>query len=270
MAGATHRRRSVTQDGDGLLKQRCAVIVPAFNEAKVIERMLDALRAQTVRPAHIFVVDNASSDTTAAIVRRYAAVHPELAITLLSELQKGTGAACDTGFRAALNAGFELLARTDADCVPEKRWLEAMLQTGAKYPAVQLIAGRLIPLHDEWYRRGDELLLSTGLGIIQSGLRLYRRDKAYKHIAIGSNLMIRAGAYEPTGGFPRVAIDQKDEDIELSIRVARQFGCDAIGYERDAVVAVSMRRPRTQGAWRTLARHIVPQYRKRQKTHDVR
>ena len=82
--------------------------------------------------------------------------------------------------------------------------------------------------------------------------------------------MIRAGAYEPIGGFPRVAINQKDEDIELSIRVAREYGCDAIRYERSAVVAVSMRRPRTQGAWRTLARHIVPQYRKRQKTHDVR
>ena len=89
-------------------------------------------------------------------------------------------------------------------------------------------------------------------------------------MAIGSNLMIRAEAYLAVKGFPRVGIELADEDIELTQQIYQHFGRSAIKPVRDARVAVSMRRPRTQGAWKTILRHVNPSYRMSQSVHDIR
>ena len=249
---------------------KCAIVVPVYNEEAVIVRLLDALSVQTVQPELIFIVDNASTDTTAEIVRRYARKHPNMAIQLLYEPQKGTGAACDTGFREAIRTDYSLILRTDADSAPESDWVESLLDSAEKNPDVQLFAGQILPLHDEWYKFGDRMLLPVGLFIIRSGLAIRHRDRGYMQMAIGSNLMIRSDAYLAVRGFPRIAIDLADEDIELTHQIRQRFGSSAINSVHDARVAVSMRRPRVQGAWATLFRHIFAGYRRKQHVHDVR
>ena len=250
--------------------QKCAVVVPVHNEEAVIGRLLDALGAQTVLPDQIIVVNNASTDATAHIVRKYTIEHPKMKVQIIDEPQKGTGSACDTGFREAIRAGYELLIRTDADCVPEPEWVESLLASAGDYPDAQLFTGRLVPLRDGWYRRGDRMLLPTGFFIIRVVLALRRRDRAYMRLAIGSNLMIRARAYSSVNGFPRVGFEHADEDVELSLQVHRQFGRSAIQPVHDARVTVSMRRPRTQGAWKTLFRHIYTENRHAGPLHDIR
>jgi cellulose synthase/poly-beta-1,6-N-acetylglucosamine synthase-like glycosyltransferase len=57
---------------------RVAVIVPARNEADLIGQTIQSLLAQDYPgPLHIFVVDDQSSDQTAAVVRDAAAEHGE-------------------------------------------------------------------------------------------------------------------------------------------------------------------------------------------------
>lgn len=248
----------------------CAVVVPVYNEEAIVERLLDALCVQTTKPDKIYVVDNGSTDATAKIVHAYARSDANSKLQLVAEKKKGTGAACNTGFRVAIESGAGLVLRTDADCVPDPRWVERMVMSASKYPDKKLFAGRLVPLRDEWYKPGDEMLLPAGLRIIKSGLSISNRSRVYSKIAIGSNMMIRTEAYQAVGGFERVGIDDKDEDISLSIRVLRMYGANSICNVSDAVVAVSMRRPRAQGAWTTLFRHIAPNTRKNQKTHDIR
>ncbi|HNP72122.1 MAG TPA: glycosyltransferase, partial [Kouleothrix sp.] len=51
---------------------RIAVVLPAYNEASLIGPALQALRAQTLAPAELIVVDNGSTDATALIARRLA------------------------------------------------------------------------------------------------------------------------------------------------------------------------------------------------------
>ncbi len=50
---------------------RISVIIPTLNEEDVVTGVLDDLRAQTLRPAEVLVVDAASTDRTAEQVRRY-------------------------------------------------------------------------------------------------------------------------------------------------------------------------------------------------------
>ncbi len=51
----------------------CAVIVPCHNYGRYLAECLDSILAQTVRPAEIVVVDDASMDNTSAVAARYAA-----------------------------------------------------------------------------------------------------------------------------------------------------------------------------------------------------
>jgi hypothetical protein len=45
---------------------------------------------------------------------------------IVHEPLKGTGAAADTGMREAIAGGAQLLARTDADCLPRHDWTAAV------------------------------------------------------------------------------------------------------------------------------------------------
>jgi len=48
------------------------VVVPAFNRAKIIVRSLDSVRAQRRPPTELIVVDDASTDGTSAVVRKWS------------------------------------------------------------------------------------------------------------------------------------------------------------------------------------------------------
>lgn len=46
-----------------------SVIIPAFNAEPYLGEALESIRAQTLQPLEIIVVDNGSTDTTAEIAR---------------------------------------------------------------------------------------------------------------------------------------------------------------------------------------------------------
>jgi len=90
-----------------------SVIVPSFNDADLLAACLDALAMQT-RPAdEIIVVDNGSTDATTDVART-AGAH------VVDEPARGIWPATAAGFDAASG---DLLARLDADSVPDPGWL---------------------------------------------------------------------------------------------------------------------------------------------------
>lgn len=50
----------------------CAVIIPCHNYGRFLAECLDSVLAQTLSPSHVVVVDDSSTDNTAAIVQKYA------------------------------------------------------------------------------------------------------------------------------------------------------------------------------------------------------
>jgi glycosyltransferase involved in cell wall biosynthesis len=86
---------------------RLLVVMPAFNEAKRIRGVVEAVRGQV--DADVLVVDDGSADETGPEARRggaRVAVHP---------VNLGYGAALQTGYRFALRNGYEAVLQLDAD-----------------------------------------------------------------------------------------------------------------------------------------------------------
>jgi glycosyltransferase involved in cell wall biosynthesis len=100
---------------------RALVIVPAWNE----ERDLPAVLADLRRVApdwDVCVVDDGSTDATAAIAREKGAVVLRLPINL------GIGAAVQTGYLWARDHAFDVAAQIDGDGQHDPKYLPAALQ----------------------------------------------------------------------------------------------------------------------------------------------
>jgi glycosyltransferase involved in cell wall biosynthesis len=66
------RVRAPRKDQKSSMNKLISVIIPAYNEEKLIEKTLISLKNQRYKPIELIVVDNNSTDKTAEIARKYA------------------------------------------------------------------------------------------------------------------------------------------------------------------------------------------------------
>ncbi len=92
---------------------RLAIIIPTYNEALTIERIVVAV-FEALPQVTVIVVDDSSPDRTSKIVTRLQKKYPRI-ILLTKKYQEGLGAAYIRGFAYALKQGFDLIAQMDAD-----------------------------------------------------------------------------------------------------------------------------------------------------------
>src|SRR3954452_2359070 len=84
-----------------------AVIVPAFNRSSSLSRALVSVGVQTLTPAEVIVVDDASSDDTAGVARDLGAR------VIVHEVNRGEGAARNTALAATEQPWVALLDSDD-------------------------------------------------------------------------------------------------------------------------------------------------------------
>ncbi|WP_043174429.1 glycosyltransferase family A protein [Streptomyces sp. NRRL B-24484] len=220
------------------------VVVPAYREEVRIGGTLRALAAQRDTDFTLLVVDNASDDRTVAVVEEFAAGAP-FPVHVLVEPEKGVGCAVDTGFRHAIAHGAGLLARTDADCLPEPGWTAAA--RAGMLASCGLVCGHITARRDEHGpvgRRVFRALVVTGafFGRIRPA---HHRRHGYLvpyRMHAGNNMAITAALYEAVGGMPR---RPSPTDRTFINRVRRHT--TAIVQQRDMVVQNSTRRIRAYG-----------------------
>jgi glycosyltransferase involved in cell wall biosynthesis len=106
-----------------------SVVIPAYQAETFLPRALGGVAQQTRRPAEVIVVDDGSTDATAAVAERFGA-------RVVRQANRGASAARNTGIR---EARFPWVALLDAD----DRWFPAKLETQwaahERYPEANLV-----------------------------------------------------------------------------------------------------------------------------------
>ncbi len=189
------------------------VVVPARNEASALPACLDSLLDQTwpAERTEILVVDNLSTDATAALAMVYAARHTR--VRVLRSTGPNQAAALNQAVREARG---EIIVRVDAHGWVEPDYLTEVAAAFARHPTAGAIGGCYLPacagptsqaiaaarssrlgVGGGWYSDpgGQEKIVRT------VGCPAYRRDA-----------ILAAGLFDPTM--------QYAEDDELNWRVA--------------------------------------------------
>jgi len=203
---------------------RVTVVIPAYNEAETIGMLLEALVHQVTKYTfEVIVVDNASTDQTAAAARKF---DKQLHLKVITEPISGRGAARAAGFAVARG---DIILSTDADTSVPPDWIERLVSTLEDSGAVA-VAGTC--------RIEDcSLRINRQFNWLQPRLMVAYRVVFRHYWLTGSNFAIKAAAYHQSGGFSQKAADM--DDIDLGFRVHR---IGRIAMTPDVPVTTSGRR----------------------------
>ena len=189
-----------------------AVVVPMFNSERTISATLQSIGNQTHRQLDIVVVDDGSTDGSAAAVAAFAARDPR--VRLVPQANAGVAAARNTGV-AASTAPF--LAFVDADDLWAPTKIEYQL-------AALKEGGEAVGAAYCWFATIDETdrTVSFGPHPLAEG-QILRELCAVNMIGNGSTLMARRSAFEKAGGYDptlRARGAEGAEDFLICLRLA--------------------------------------------------
>lgn len=207
-------------------------MVPSHGAAGTIPGLLAALRAQTLVDFEVIVVDTGADGTWRALERE-AAAWPSLR-PLRGPTSGGPAAKRNAGAKAARGS---LLAFTDADCLPEPRWLEAGL--AALRGGASVVQGCTLP------REGEDPALIRHRVVVRGDSGLHET----------CNIFYQRALFDSLGGFTTRYYERLGvpfgEDAELGWR-ARRAGA-RYRFEPEAVVRHPLGAP-------SVVRHLQEQW----------
>lgn len=227
----------------------CAVI-PAYREAARIAPVIQAARAHG---ATVLVVDDGSPDETARVAESAGAV------VLRHPVNRGKGAALETGFGEAIRRGCEVVVTLDADGQHDPaelpRFIEAYQRTGVPVLLGNRMAGsEAMPFVRRTTNRFMSWLLSRLMGQYvpdtQCGYRLYRADvlplvvAGAQGFAAESEVLLRLAARGVRMDAVRIRVLYGTEVSKIHpLRDALRFISMLLRFHREQKKA---RRPRTR------------------------
>ncbi len=193
-----------------------SVVVPVLNAVSTVGEMLRALAAQRFdRPWETIVVDGGSNDGTQALVARFP-------VTLVVEPKRGPAAARNNGL---LLASGDLICHLDADTVPTRDWLRALVAP-FEDPTVVVVGGKTVSLPSQ--TPAQSYMAASG--------RIDAVDYIHRPIfpfVPSRNMAVRREAALAIGGWANECIT--GEDVDFCHRLLARFP-DSMRYAERAVV----------------------------------
>lgn len=169
------------------------VVVPVFNRASLILRCLDSIYAQTYRPLHVIVVDNASTDSTFRAALEWAEKHvsTDFTVEVLSESRKGAPYARQTGLN---HVQTEKVMFFDSDDTMRPECIGTVMEAWKRAPYADIVAWPVVIHHESGPKitapiRGNLLEQHLVHGIM--------RTQGY---AVKTGFILNAGGWD--GAFP--------------------------------------------------------------------
>ncbi len=193
-----------------------SVIITTLNEENTIEELLNGLKTQTLLPSEIVVVDGGSVDSTWTRLRFIAQKNSKFKLKLL---QKRGNRSVGRN-EAILHAKHELIAITDAGCVPEEKWLEELVTTYQNY-------------HDKNHKTSDTLdLVVAGYYQPAAGSRFQEAAAPYflippekinpqLFLPATRSMLLTKKVWQMMGGFDEFLDDNEDYAFARKLRAKK-------------------------------------------------
>ena len=196
-------------------------VIPVRNDAEMLTVALEALRRQE-RPAdEIIVVDNGSSDASAAIARDAGA-------RVIPEPIRGIPSAAATGYDAARG---DIIARIDADTICPPGWLSRIERRFNREPGLDLLTG------DARFYGSTDLVHFLGQHLYIGGMYRWVTPYLGHPPVFGSNFAMRTDVWSELGpGVHRGNGIHDDLDLSLHVRPWMH-----VAYDPGLVVQISAR-----------------------------
>ena len=217
-----------------------SIIIRAYNRAYILAEAIESALGQTYQNFEIVVVDDASTDNTAALVQRFPGNRIKY---VRHEKNMGVGAACNTGINSSDG---DLIAFLDSDDLWKFDTLEHQVRFLAQHPEVDVVFG------DVEMVEGD-ITSPSLIALMQHFPKLLPKEpRAKEHVISGRDMylcLLEEVPIKPTAMvlrkevFDRVGKFNEDcrsgEDWEFLLRLAPSA---CFGYI-DERVAVQRRTP---------------------------
>lgn len=209
-----------------------SIIIPALNEEKYIGAALASIKRQKFSGSYeIIIGDGNSTDNTPKIAKSYGA----------KVVTEDYGTPSGGRHAAAMSARGKYLLFTGADVEVAQGWMERMIaplrdkRVSGTLGSVAPLEGTALEEFLVWWLRP--------LAVIMNGM-----GQVY---AYGESMACTKAMYRKTGGFDPKLVTGEDTDFGMRLAKAGKFL-----FVWDAVVRVSMRRPRSWGYARYTFFHV--------------
>jgi len=204
-----------------------SVIVPARNEAGNIEKCLESLLAQKAPwvDLEMIVVDDASEDQTAEIVRAYMEKNDRIKLLSLGNLhqQSHKKRAVEAGIAAASGT---LIACTDADCTHHPQWIETLARAynhGEKKFVAAPVVYHTVPKLVSVFQTLDFMTLQ--------GITAASVATRFHTMCNGANIAYERDVFYQVKGFEGIDKLPTGDDMLLMHKIYLQYP-DGIAYVR--------------------------------------
>lgn len=172
-----------------------SVCVTVRNEEKTIGDLIMGLLTQTKKPSEIIIVDGGSEDRTVSIIKHYQ--RRDSRIKLFTEkVPRALGR--NIAVAAAKN---ELIAITDAGCIPNEDWLDKLTKPFEK-KEVEVVAG----FYDMKAQNAMQKAFSVFLGTLPV-------DFDHKFLPSARSMAFRKSIFEKQSGFPVLMTDTAEDSL---------------------------------------------------------
>jgi len=180
---------------------RISVVVCSYNGSRTISDCLEGLRKLQYPSFEVIVVDDGSTDATAAVAHKYG-------FRVISTEQHGLSNARNTGLQAATG---EIIAYLDDDAYPDPHWLTYLAATFLSTAHAGVGGPNIAPPGDG--------LIAKGVANAPGGpVHVLLSDQEAEHIP-GCNMAFRKADLEAIGGFdPQYRVAGDDVDVCWRLR----------------------------------------------------
>lgn len=202
-----------------------SILIPARNEAKNIERLLQKLLDQSYPEdlLEIVVADDHSEDGTSDIVNHFIQTHPDFNLKLHSVSGNGKKSALSEAVQLAKN---EIIITTDADCIPVSNlWIQVIVSYFSE--KTQLVSAPVAYFRKKGlFQKMQSLEFLTLISSAAGAIGIHA-----PFMCNGANIAFRKSAFLETKGFENDQFASGD-DVFLLERVLQHYGDDAVRFAK--------------------------------------